>query len=125
MKLQQIERFDLQVARAALDEARQIRSGVARRVVRVQAPTSFGGSMKNRPAFTLQARQELLAVTVAVNIGGVEEIHAHIERAVQRLQRVAIVDWPPRPANRPRAEADSGNIEPRAAELAILHGGEA
>ena len=43
---------------------------------------------------------------VAVDVGGVYEVHPRIDRGVKRGGRIALVDIPPRPANRPGAESN-------------------
>ena len=65
---------------------------------------------------TAQTRQQPLAVSVAVDIRGVEEIDPKIERTMQAAHRFRIVDLTPGSTDRPGAKADAGNFVAGSAE---------
>ena len=50
--------------------------------MRVGATANLGRDPKRLTAFSSQARQQPFAVTVAVYVGGIEEIDAQLERAM-------------------------------------------
>ena len=74
--------------------------------------------------------EQRLAAAEAVAVGGVEEGDAELARAPDRGERLVVAGAPPpqrrprgpgRAADRPRAEADGTDPDPRAPEIAILH----
>ena len=106
VQLQQIQRVGLEILQAALDEGGQVLAVEALGDERLQALAGLGRDVERVAALAAQARQQLFTVAVAVDVGGVEEVHAAIQRAVQRRQRLAIVDRAPGAADGPGAEAD-------------------
>ena len=72
-----------------------------------------------------RATDDLLGAAEAVGGGGVNPIDPLLERAVDRGDRLLIVlrtpaELPVPAADRPRAEADAGDLEARLAELCCL-----
>ena len=63
----------------------------------------------------------LLAATVAVDVGGVEERHAGLRRGVQDGERVVGGDVAPVATELPGTEADDGHRPADAGEWALLH----
>ncbi len=74
------------------------------------------------PALAAQPRDQPLAAPVAVDVGGVDEVDARVDRRVQRPQRLLVVDGAPGATDRPGAEADRGHLHVGAPELSVLHG---
>ena len=63
---------------------------------------------------------ELLVRVRAVHLGGVEEVAAQLERAVDRRERLALVGGPVESGHAHAAEPDRGNVE--RSEVASSHG---
>ena len=108
--MQQVERASFQILQTALDKGAQIFPVIAGRQVRIQPPTRFGGDDYFFAAFAFELRQQTLAATVAINIGGVVEVNAQIGGAMQGRERFPIVNLAPRAADRPGAKTNLGNF---------------
>ena len=106
VELDQIERFGVQVRQAALDETGQVFGGIAVRDMRIEPPPGFRRHADCFGPLPEHLRDQALAVPVAVHVGGVDKVHAQVDCAVERGNRLAIVHAAPRAANRPRAKAD-------------------
>ena len=50
--------------------------------MRIQSPPGFGGDVDDLTAFPAQLGQESFALTVAIHVGGVKEIDAHVHGSV-------------------------------------------
>ena len=74
---------------------------------------------------TKGAPDDLLRVSQPVDGGGVDPVHAELDRTPDRGDRVFVVDLAPaeapRPADRPGTEADDAQLRPEAAEAASPH----
>ena len=86
-----------------------------------QPPPRLGRDVERLLALLAQPRQQPLAAAVAVDVGGVEEVHPAVERAVQRRHRLVVLDRAERPADRPGPEADCRNLPIRASERSKFH----
>ena len=65
---------------------------------------------------------ELLAVAVAVRVGGVEEVDAVLDRTPESPHGFVVVGSdPPRPADSPGPEAELGDLEARLAQRPVAH----
>ncbi len=73
------------------------------------------GSLPQQPA------DELLTAPVAVDVGGVEERHARVERRPQHVEGVVLRHRAPVGAELPAAEADHRDLAAGASELSRLH----
>ena len=62
--------------------------------MRVEPPAGLCGHVEGLLALATQARQQALAVTVAVDVGCVEEVDSEVERAVKRGQRLRRLSCP-------------------------------
>ena len=83
MQLHQIEHLDRQVLEAALDEGGQVLAVVAVGDVRVEPASRLGRDDDGLATFPAQAREQALAVTITVDVGGIEEIHPQIHGAME------------------------------------------
>jgi len=124
MELQHVQRVDLQVLQRLLDEAGDGLDRVALGDMGVELAAGF---RRDNDVFLSTARfqhlgNEFLGTAHAVDIGGVEEVDAAVERRVQRGFRVAVRDLTPIRADRPGAETDRIDLPAGAAEGAMLHG---
>ena len=70
------------------------------------------------------AADQALAAAVAVDVGGVDERDAGLERGLNRLDAVALADVAPVAAELPRAEADARDGPSEPWDLPLLHGGQ-
>jgi hypothetical protein len=61
----------------------QVGAIVAASGVRVQSSPGFGGYIKRLTAFFAKLRKQAFAASVAVDIGGIEEVNSQIQGAVQ------------------------------------------
>src|SRR5690606_18758592 len=96
-----------EVAAAAVDPLLQVLRGVAGDFLLRQATPGLGRHERALAAALLEhARDQALGMAIAVDIGGVDEIEAGIQRRVQRGDRLTVVDRAPGRANGPGAEAD-------------------
>src|SRR5581483_4681922 len=65
---------------------------------------------------------ELLAVAVAVAVGGVDEVDAQLDRTAERAERLLVVGADPSAAaDAPRPEAELRDLEARPAERPVAH----
>lgn len=62
-----------------------------------------------------------VAPPVTVHIGRIEEVHAEIERAMSRRERLLVIDGTPESTDRPGAESHFRDPPPRPTECPILH----
>src|SRR5690606_25426057 len=68
---------------------------------------------------------DLLADAQRIDVGGVEEIDAGVERRLDERAGLGLVEHPVAPALRPvghHAEAEAGDLEAGRAEIDVLHG---
>src|SRR6266699_2233492 len=73
------------------------------------------------PAFQ-RAAEELLVVAPAVHVGRVEEVDAFVERVVNEADRLFVIRVAVDARHRHEAEADGGDFERAASNLALFHG---
>ena len=64
---------------------------------------------------------QLLAVAVAVHVGGVVERDADVGRGMERAHAGRVVDLAPAAADGPRAEADGADVVAGLAQSSVLH----
>src|SRR5439155_5966249 len=106
-ELQEIDGVRLEVAQAPVDPRRKVLAVVPfRRLPGQPAPGLRRHPQAVAGALAAQAGHETLAAAVAVDVGGVDEVHAGLDGGMKGAQRVAVVDGTPRPADGPGAEAD-------------------
>ena len=123
MELDEVEPLDGEVREAPVHEGGEVPLVVAVRHVRVETATRLRGHEKRLRPLPPQPRDEPLGEAVTVDVGGVEEIDAVVERGVERGHRFGLVGAAPlRTADAPRAETDLGNPPPRPAKSSRLHG---
>ena len=90
--------------------------------LRRQAPPGLGGHERPLATALLQhARDQPLGMAVAVDVGGIDEVQARIERRMQRRHRLVIVHPAPGRADGPGPESDLANGAAGAAEGSGLH----
>ncbi len=110
MELHQVEAIGGEIAQAVFDEAGDIALVVAIGGMRREAASGLGGDDDLLLALALQLRDQAFAAAHAVDIGGVDEVDAGIDRAMQGGKRFAIVHAAPTAADRPCAKADLGDL---------------
>src|SRR6185295_9109219 len=74
------------------------------------------------PAALERAPEQRLVVAPAVHVGRIEVVHPALERVVDDADRLLVVGVSVDARHRHQAEADGGDFEGRAAELALFHG---
>ena len=122
VELEQIHRLHLEVPEAALHPRDQVLPGVALHGLPGQAAAGLGGHEDDVAGpLPAQARDEPLAPTVPVDVGGVDEVGAGLHRGVKRLQGLGVVHRAPASADGPAPEADRGDVEARAPEGSVFH----
>ena len=117
MQLQQVDRVGFQVFQAAFDKRGEVGAVVTVRRVRVEPAAGLGGDVKFFLPLLAQFGQQPFAVAVAIDVRRVEEIHAAVERGVERGERFLVVHIAPRAADGPRAKADFRNLPARPAQI--------
>src|SRR5512132_232253 len=106
MQLQQIDRIGREVLQAPIDPRGEVVAGVAGGRLRRQPPSRLRRHV-DPLAWPLLAepRDEALASPVTVDVRGVDEVDAGVDRRMQRADRFLVVDRTPRSTDRPRPEA--------------------
>ena len=123
MLLVEVDRLDAEPAQARLAR----RADVLRASVEPGEPSAGTHDAELRRQHDLvasaadRAPDELLVVAVAVDVGGVEQRHAEIERAMDRRDAVGVGGAAVRTRHRHAAEADRRDHGTDASELAFLH----
>ncbi len=129
VELVEVEVVGVQAAQARLAGAAQIpRRGVAAVALAlrlVEDVAELGRQHHPVPPARERAPDDPLAVSRAVDIGGVEEGHAEVERAADRADRLVVVHRAPAarlpvavplPADRPAPQAERADLDPAAAQ---------
>src|SRR5215218_5997039 len=94
---------------------------VSFRSVGIQASSCLGRDQDPIVWAALQEpTYELFAASVAVNVRGVDEVHAEIDRSVQRGVSVVLSDRPPVAPEGPGAEADLRDAHLRPSKVSIF-----
>ena len=124
VELQQIDGVHLEVLQAALDPRGQVLARVAFGRLGREPPAGLRGD-PDRLARPLapEPGHEPLAAPVAIHVRRVDEVHAGVNRGVQRPHRLLVVHLAPASANRPRPEADGRDRHVRPAESPVFHAG--
>ncbi len=124
MKLDEVERLDLEIFEAAVDPAVQVLICVAGDGLLRQAAAGLGRDEHAGARPRLQGLgDQPFRAAVAIDVRGVDEGHASVERGVQRGERLAFLDLAPASADRPGAEADLADAAAGASENSLLHYG--
>ena len=121
VQLHQIKAVHLQIGAAAIDEGFKVGQGIALGLMRVQAATGFGGDKGARgvwAAFGQHGGDQAFRPAIAVDIRGIKEIDAGIQRGVQRGFGVSLAHLAPSAANGPSAKADGGGLKASFAKTA-------
>ena len=124
VQLDQVEPVGPQVAPRAVDPAAEVGEGVVLGHL-VLATTHLGGH-RDRGAGVLgqEPADQLLAPSVAVHVGGVEEGDPALDRGGQHLQRVGLRHRTPVRAELPGAQTHDRDRTFRTTENALLHAGQ-
>ena len=125
VELDEVERLDLEVFQAAVDPAAEVLVTVAGDGLLRQAAAGLGRDEHvGAPARRFQdLGDDPFRAAVAIDVGGVDEGDAGVERGVERRDRVAFLDLAPASADRPGAEADLADAAAGASEFSRLHYG--
>ncbi len=110
VQLQEVERVSFKILQTAIDKGAQVLAVISGRNVRFQPPPCFGRDDYLFAPFALEPRQQTLTAPVAVNIGGIEKVHAQIQGPMQGRERFPIVDIAPRASDGPGAKTNLGNL---------------
>jgi len=87
VQLHEIERLNLQIFEAALDPGVEVFTGIALRDLLGQPPTRFGDDVEwIAGALFAQPGDQAFAVSVSIDIGGVDQVDAEIERLMHGCQ---------------------------------------
>ena len=84
MQLQQVNRFRMQILEATIDEGGEVLAAVTFGRLRRQAASGFRGDVKLFPPLLFQSGQQPFTAAIAINIGGVEEVHTTVQCCVER-----------------------------------------
>jgi len=122
--LKAVDGISFEILETAMDPGRKVFPVVGLGSLLGQPAASLGGDIKLVGALFLEAREEAFTAAVAIDVGSVEEIHAAIERGVQRSERFLVIDITPGTADRPGAETDLRNFPTGASKSAVFHGDE-
>ena len=128
MDLVQVDRVDAEPLEARVDLS-QDRVALQRLHRLATGPLDLAGlgeDERRRGAAFERASDDLLGVAEAVLRRGVDPVDPEVERVVDGRDRLFVVLRAPAPvvvgaADRPRAEADAGDLEARGPELSRLH----
>jgi hypothetical protein len=123
VQLQQIERIDAQVGEAVVHPGLKVLAAVPFGHLRGQPPARLG--RHDQPfAGTLaeELADEPFAAAVAVDVRGVDERGARVDRRVERLHRLLVVDRAPESANRPSPKPHCRHRKVGPAERVVFHG---
>ena len=63
--------------------------------MRSEPPPGFGSHVKRVLPISSKLREQTFAASIAVYVGGVEEIYPEIQRAMQRGQRLLVLHTAP------------------------------
>jgi len=130
MQLVQVDAFDTEAAQRGFDVVAQIPRRIAAahwRIVAVAVGPAdrlrLGGDIDlAAPPLLQRLPDDGLAVALAVEFGGIDEVDALFEGVQQGVDGVLVVDLPPVAADLPGAKADFADLPAGAAERAVLHG---
>src|SRR5206468_1321814 len=90
--------------------------------MRSEALADLGRNDRALTATRLEgAADQLLRAPVAIDVGGVDEIDAAIERRIERGERILVVDRPPIGADRPAAKSDFAQVPSGAGDMSFVH----
>ena len=78
--------------------------------MRRKAAAGLRGDHDFLAAVALQLGDQALAAAHPVDIGGIDEVDAAIDGAMEGGERLGIVHRPPRAADGPRAKTDLGDL---------------
>ncbi len=121
VELHEVQGLHAQVLAAAI-RPRPERLGRVARHVQGRAPAHLGGDEECLAgALGQEAADHPLAPPVAVDVGGVDEVHASVGSRVQGSQAVGVVHRAPVRPDRPCPEADDADVASGLAEPAVLH----
>ena len=133
VQLHQVEGVHAEVLPRALHPGAQVLLGEGLRCEGVGAAGGLGGDEREggrradgRCTIGAEARaqraEQALAAAVAVDVGGVEEGHARLERGVEHRRRGLVGDLAPVRADLPAALAHHGERSAQTGGSAVLHG---
>ena len=129
MKLVEVDAIDFQTSQRVLTLAPNgVRTQNAlrffHRLPGIPHQTTLGEHIRSLGgAFSLEKpSNHFFRVTEPVNGCGIDPVNAKVDSAIHRRDRVVVVLWPPgeRPSttsDRPRANADAGDVHVRGAQL--------
>ena len=122
MKLHQIQRLGLKVLQTALDIVRKVFGAVTGNCLFRQAAACLGGDERSFAAALLDDfRDQLLGVAITINVGGIDEIDAAVERGMKRRQRLLVIHLTPGSADGPRTKTDFTDLAASASKISHSH----
>ncbi len=86
MKLEEIERFGVEIFQASFDKRGQVLPIITGCDMRIEPSPRFRCDVKLFFSFPTELCQQTFTSAVTVNVRGVEEIYTEIERAVKGRQ---------------------------------------
>ena len=124
VQLHEVEPLDPEVLARAVVPLAEARRRVLGVLLRHAAPHLRRDERPLTGKLREDAADQALAAAVAVDVGGVDERDAGLERGLDRLDAVALADVAPVAAELPRAEADARDGPSEPWDLPLLHGGQ-
>ena len=122
VELDQVQGLHAQVLAAAIRPCPE-RLGRVARHVQGRSPAHLGGDEEGLAgALGQEPADHPLAPPVAVDVRGVDEVHAGVGSRVEGAQAVRVVHRAPVRPDGPRPEPDDAHVAPGLAEPAVLHG---
>ena len=121
VKLDQVERRDLEILEAALHVPSQVYAVVAFPDMRTRAASDLGGHPERIASLAPQPGEQSFAVTVAIDVSGIEEIDAEVQRAVQAAHCLSIIHLTPGATDGPGTETDRGHGHAGPSKRLVVH----
>ncbi len=112
----QIDRLTLQIAQTVLTKFANLTFRVVGRVMNIASPAKLGGDMNVIFLAFGRFGQQLLAVTVSVYIGSIEEVYSFGDSKLKRFERLGVVRFTPCSADGPCTEAHFTYLQTGVAE---------
>ena len=121
VQLEEVERLSLKETETAFDKGGQVPESIAGGDVGIEPPASLGSNEDLCGALTPELGQEALAAAITVDIGSIEEVDAKVDRAMQRVEGLAIRDLAPTASDCPRSETDWRHAPAGSPKWSSLH----
>jgi hypothetical protein len=123
VELKEVDRLHLEVLQAAFHPRVEVPAAVALGRLLGKPAASLGGDEEGLALpLAPEPGHQPLAASVAVHVGGVDEVHPRVDGGVERLHGLLVPHRPPGAPDGPGPEADGRDLHVRPPELPVLHG---